>query len=112
MKRSILLTPLLMLGACGGEAEQTAADDGDLVAKGEILGGSISDEMLPLESVTSQSPPLAGEEERLRQLSEDQSADQAAEADSEGEDAVVPAPDAAPAIPIAPGVPPISEPEG
>lgn len=44
----------LLLTACGG-----GADDGDeRTASGEVLEGTISDAMLPLDQVTSQPPPL------------------------------------------------------
>ncbi len=47
----------LQLAACGG-----GADDGDeRTASGEVLEGSISDEMLPLDQLTSQPPPLKSE---------------------------------------------------
>lgn len=55
---SLLTAGSLFLAACSGEPETTAEGEGE-DAKGEILGGSISDDMLPLESVTSQSPSLA-----------------------------------------------------
>jgi len=47
---------LLALTACGGGAEETAAER--KTAAGEVLGGTISDAMLPLDTVQSQSPPL------------------------------------------------------
>ncbi|NVE94862.1 hypothetical protein [Altererythrobacter lutimaris] len=71
MTRLILIAPLAFVAACSSEPEESAGGE-DLEAKGEILGGTISDDMLPLESVTSQSPPLAGEEERLQRLSSEQ----------------------------------------
>lgn len=46
----------LMLAACQGEAKKP--DAGAQTAKGEILEGSISDAMLPVDTVRSQ-PPLA-----------------------------------------------------
>ena len=49
------------LAACSGETEapeaQAPAEQGGS-ATGEVLGGTISDDMIPLESLTSQSPPL------------------------------------------------------
>ncbi|MEO1730581.1 MAG: hypothetical protein AAFR64_07570 [Pseudomonadota bacterium] len=49
------------LAACGSESEtpeaQAPAEQGGTVT-GEVLGGTISDDMIPLESLTSQSPPL------------------------------------------------------
>lgn len=52
---------VLLLAACGGEANQSGEERG--TAAGEVLGGSITDDMLPLDKVTSESPPLrdAGE---------------------------------------------------
>lgn len=43
------------LAACGDQTEDNAGT-GD--AEGEVLGGTISDEMLPLGTIRSQSPPL------------------------------------------------------
>ncbi len=45
----------LVLAACGGERD---AEGERTTAAGEVLGGTISDDMLPLDTVTSQSPPL------------------------------------------------------
>lgn len=50
----------LALAACGEEAETDPGDGGS--ATGEILEGSISDEMLPYDRVRSQ-PPLAAPED-------------------------------------------------
>ena len=48
---------LLLLSACNNEPETAPQEDGSGGAKGEVLDGTISDEMLPLDTVTSQSPP-------------------------------------------------------
>lgn len=61
--RYALLPLLAVLAACGDEAN-VAGDDTARGASGEILEGSISDDMLPLESLSSQPPvaaPLPGE---------------------------------------------------
>lgn len=53
------LTPTiaaLLLAGCGGAEKGTEGERKS--AAGDVLGGSISDAMLPLDSVTSQSPPL------------------------------------------------------
>ena len=47
---------LLALSACGGDKDE--AEGERKTAAGEVLGGSISDDMLPLDTVQSQSPPL------------------------------------------------------
>ena len=57
---TILIAPLaLSLAACGDEADpessRTAEQGGE--AAGDVLGGTISDNMLPLEELRSQSPP-------------------------------------------------------
>jgi hypothetical protein len=53
-KRPILiLLPLALLAACKDEV----ADDAGRAASGEVLEGTISDAMLPLDRVTSE-PPL------------------------------------------------------
>lgn len=56
MKAARLLSlPLIAaLASCGGQT----SDAERKTSAGQVLGGSISDEMLPLDTVTSQSPPL------------------------------------------------------
>ena len=57
MKRLIAAClPLVLLAACGGDDSIVGEDDGR-TASGEVLEGSLNDEMLPLERVQSQ-PPL------------------------------------------------------
>ncbi len=59
--RATALAPLtLVLAACGDDAEPVAegASDVDAEATGEVLGGEISDEMLPFEQLRSQSPAV------------------------------------------------------
>lgn len=60
MKSYLLLgAAVLALAACNSdtapEGDQPTTQTG---AQGEVLGGTISDGMIPLDSVTSQSPPL------------------------------------------------------
>ena len=63
MTRFLLLaSTCLALAACGDTAETPAEADESRDARGEVLGGSISDDMLPLDTVTSQSPSQGGEE--------------------------------------------------
>lgn len=45
------------LAGCGDEAVKRGSDDAR-TATGEVRGGTISDAMLPLDTVQSQSPPL------------------------------------------------------
>ena len=52
----LFLSLLVALAGCGGG--DTVAEGERKTAAGEVLGGTISDDMLPLDTVTSQSPPL------------------------------------------------------
>ncbi len=63
-RSALLLSSALVLAACGSDAEAPAegAADGSGAA-GDVQGGSISDDMLPLESVTSKAPSRGGDEE-------------------------------------------------
>lgn len=56
LARLIALPLLAALAACGGADK--GAEGERRSAAGEVLGGTISDDMLPLDTVTSQSPPL------------------------------------------------------
>lgn len=59
MRRTIAVAALaVLLAACDGGAGGDAAAGG---AEGEVLGGTISDAMLPLDTVRSQSPALRPE---------------------------------------------------
>lgn len=57
-RAQLLLAPLVLLAACEDEAAEpvdTTETGGE--AAGEVLGGTISDEMIHLEQLTSTSPP-------------------------------------------------------
>ncbi len=61
MKKSALIlfsVPLYLIAACSDEAapEGRANDAQEGEIAGDILGGTISDDMLPLDQLTSQSP--------------------------------------------------------
>lgn len=58
-----LLTATIVLASCGEDGAAVSEDGRE--ASGEVLEGSISDEMLPLEELRSQAPlaePTAGEQ--------------------------------------------------
>lgn len=48
----LLAVPVLLLAACGGSEK----DKDERTASGQVLQGSISDSMLPLDTVTSKAP--------------------------------------------------------
>lgn len=54
-----LAFPLLLLAGCEDEAAESTAVETGGKAAGEVLGGTISDDMLPLEELQSTSPPAA-----------------------------------------------------
>lgn len=51
----------MLIAGCSDEPEPAPVTD-DASASGNVLEGSISDEMLPLDTVQSQSPSAASEE--------------------------------------------------
>ena len=51
------------LVACKDDSVTPAADGDDRGARGEVLGGTISDDMIPLDQLQSRSPPLRGEDD-------------------------------------------------
>lgn len=51
-----VMAPLMLLAGCDNAATPGAA--AEKRAKGEILGGTIDDEMIPLDQLRSQSPPM------------------------------------------------------
>jgi hypothetical protein len=54
MKRAVLLCLALLASACNDDAAAPAEQGG--AASGEVLPGSISDAMIPLEQIDSQAP--------------------------------------------------------
>lgn len=53
---------LALLAACEDDAPRSEPAEPGTGAAGEVLGGSISDEMLPLDRLTSTSPSAEGAE--------------------------------------------------
>ncbi|MEM6266400.1 MAG: hypothetical protein AAF707_02660 [Pseudomonadota bacterium] len=109
---------LLALASCSDEPAviEEQADDAQSEAAGEVLGGTISDDMLPLDQLRSQSPPAASDPATSGSASSEQpdaapAADQSVEAAPEP-GAAAPAlpsedtaPIVAPPLPAAPGAP-------
>ena len=97
-KRPIVaLLPLALLAACNEEA----TDDGR-AASGEVLEGTISDAMLPLDRVQSEPPledPEAFAEAREEAAADADGDEPAGEAEGEAPDAEPPEPGAAAAVP-------------
>lgn len=55
----LLAAGAALLAACdSASTDDTGEDKAARNAKGEVLGGTISDDMIPLERLRSQSPPL------------------------------------------------------
>ena len=55
MKRTAILTLALLAAACTDQAANAPAEQGGEAA-GEVLGGEISDAMIPLDQLESQAP--------------------------------------------------------
>ncbi|MCM0000911.1 MAG: hypothetical protein NBV68_16145 [Erythrobacter sp.] len=95
MKRALVLALPLALAAC--EQQATAPVEQGGAASGEVLAGSISDAMIPLEQLDSQAP-LAPRQ--VRTVGEDIDAEQPEVTPMEGiEGAPAEGADAAPAAP-------------
>lgn len=77
------LVPLALLAACGDEP---AADGDGRSATGEVLEGTISDEMLPLDQVQSEPPLLAPEKAPSRDGAGSEARDTADDAVPAGEE--------------------------
>ncbi len=65
-----LILPALLLSACGDDTSTPAAKGDERTASGEVLEGTISDAMLPLDTVTSQ-PPLLKLEPKPEETADD-----------------------------------------
>lgn len=57
------LAGVALLAACSDEPSADDADNDSRTAEGEVLGGTISDDMLPLDTVRSQAPALSEDSE-------------------------------------------------
>lgn len=57
------LIPLALLAGCGEEPVAEPTDNDGRTAAGEVIGGTISDAMLPLDTVRSQAPRAVVESE-------------------------------------------------
>lgn len=96
VRAALAMLPLALLAACGGGGD---ADGGS--ASGKVLEGTISDEMLPLDTVRAQAP-LAGPAADGKGK-KGAAAGAEGEPGEEGEDAATDAPAEAPSADAAPG---------
>jgi hypothetical protein len=96
MKRALVLALPLALAACEQQAAAPAAQGG--APSGEVLAGSISDAMIPLEQLDSQAP-LAPRQ--VRTVGDDIDAEQPEVTPAEGIEGDPAEPAAAPAAPAA-----------
>ena len=77
-----LLATGVVLASCESETAPPPAQDEGRAAKGEVLGGTISDDMLPLDTLRSQSPPQRAAADGSGQ-SEAEEGDEAVEVESD-----------------------------
>lgn len=96
---------LIALTACEEEAPEVVATETGGEAVGEVLGGTISDDMIPLEELTSTSPPA---ERRAAAPSGDS---QAASEEEGAPEVSAPAPEPVGPITAGPGLPTPETPE-
>ncbi|WP_296722078.1 hypothetical protein [Erythrobacter sp.] len=101
MKRSTILCLALLAAACTEDAAAPATEQGGEAA-GEVLGGSISDDMIPLEQLGSESP-LMPRQSAAPGASDDTAADAADGEDAGTSEGAEAAPPAAP-TPDAPAI--------
>ena len=96
----------LLITACDSESDVAREAGSSEEAEGEVLGGSISDDMLPLGELKSQSPPLreSGDAAAGSGNTPDD-----AEAGETGEEGGEPAGEPAPEAPAEPAPPPAEE---
>ncbi len=85
----LCLSPVALLAACG---DSPSAEEG--AATGEVLEGTISDAMLPLDRVRSQAPLAPRQQSATPGESEDQADGAEAEGGEEGEAAPADQPEA------------------
>ncbi|MBV7265025.1 hypothetical protein [Erythrobacter ani] len=103
----IALAAFSLLAACGSDepVNDSAAVDQEGQLRGDVLGGSISDDMLPLDQLTSQSPPLETAADSDTATSSDAGGDSTDDSEQElnafpsgGDDPAPPAPPEPPAV--------------
>ena len=97
MKRAVILALVLALAGCKDDVAAPAEKGGE--ATGEVLGGDISDAMIPLEQLTSQAPLAPRQAPSARDVDSEQPevAGEAVAPQSEEAEAAPSAPSPAPA---------------
>jgi hypothetical protein len=92
MKRLALALCLVPLAACESQPDAVSGESGGR-AEGEVLGGSISDDMIPLEQLRSEAPLAPRESPSAAQVDAEQPQVRGAIAPvAEGAEATAPAP--------------------
>ena len=79
----LALACALGLTACGDDAAEAPAEGDERGARGEVLGGTISDDMIPLDQLQSQSAPQNPGPDSADGSDSDTSQEPAADAPSE-----------------------------
>ena len=79
----LVLACALGLAACGDDAADAPAEGDERGARGEVLGGTISDDMIPLDQLQSQSAPQNPDADSGEGSDTDSSQEPAADAPSE-----------------------------
>ena len=92
MKTAVLIC-VLALGLTTGACKDKKAAPGEAAPSGEVLPGSVSDAMLPYDTVRSQ-PPLAPQTESAPKPGTKGAASEAAEAGTAASEAAAPAAEA------------------
>mgnify|MGYP000380351877 CR=1 FL=1 len=100
LKSTLLLVPVLLLAACEDEVVVSEGADGR-EASGEVLEGTISDEMIHTDQLRSQ-PPL------LRSMPEVEEGDEGAEGEGEPAEGEAPSAEVAAVVEVPPAAPPQS----
>lgn len=102
IRKLLFAMPLVIaLGACGSDADNGSGDAAgdDASARGEVLGGTISDDMIPLDQLKSRSAPLKQSTSATDTGGDDTTQGEPAEEAAPAEETAPAAEDTAPELP-------------